>query len=72
MIPMRTSTIFKSRWWALIWAAGILWFALDVAGDPAPVDGNNASADANAPTDATGAPIRKEDADALKNVIEGL
>jgi hypothetical protein len=70
MIPMKTSTVFKSRWWALIWAAGIIWFALDVAGDPAPADGN--STDASAPTDATGAPIRKEDADALKNVIEGL
>ena len=68
MIPMKTSTIFKSRWWALIWAAGIVWFALDVAG--APADGN--STDATAPTDATGAPIHKEDADALKNVIDGL
>lgn len=25
-------TIFKSRWSALIWAAGILWLAYDVAG----------------------------------------
>ena len=32
MIPMRHSTIFKNRWWAVLWAAGILWFALDVAG----------------------------------------
>ena len=32
MIPMRTSTIFKSRWMALLWAAGIIWFALDIAG----------------------------------------
>jgi len=72
MIPMRTSTIFKSRWWALIWAAGILWFALDVAGEPAPADGNTAATDASAPTDATGAPIRKEDAEALKKVIDGL
>ena len=70
MIPMRSSTIFKNRWWALIWAAGIVWFALDVAGDPAPTDGN--STEATAPTDATGAPIGKEDAEALKNVIEGL
>ena len=70
MIPMRTSTIFKSRWWALIWAAGILWFALDVAGEPAPAESN--ATDASAPTDATGAPIRKEDAEALKKVIDGL
>ena len=32
MFPMRWSTIFKSRWMALLWAAGIIWFAYDVAG----------------------------------------
>jgi len=32
MLPMRTSSIFKSRWMALIWSAGIIWFAVDVAG----------------------------------------
>jgi hypothetical protein len=31
MFPMRTSSIFKSRWMALIWAAGILWLAYDFA-----------------------------------------
>ena len=31
MIPMRSSTIFKSRWMALVWAAGIIWFAYDFA-----------------------------------------
>ncbi|HEX8840870.1 MAG TPA: hypothetical protein VF757_01090 [Sphingomicrobium sp.] len=28
---MRTSSIFKSRWMALVWAAGILWLAYDFA-----------------------------------------
>jgi hypothetical protein len=32
MVPMRTSTVFKSRWMALVWAAGIIWFAYDFAG----------------------------------------
>lgn len=32
MIPMRTSTVFKSRWMALLWAAGIIWLALDYVG----------------------------------------
>jgi hypothetical protein len=46
MIPMKTITIFRSRWMALIWAAGIIWFAVDVAGTPS--DGNqSASADTN-------------------------
>lgn len=35
MIPMRTSSIFKSRWMALIWSAGIIWFAIDFAGPSA-------------------------------------
>jgi hypothetical protein len=30
---MRYSSIFKNRWFAVIWAAGILWFAYDVASD---------------------------------------
>ena len=38
MIPMRNSTIFKSRWMALLWAGGIIWFALHVgAPDDKPV-----------------------------------
>ena len=32
MFPIKHSTIFKSRWVALLWAAGIIWFAYDFAG----------------------------------------
>lgn len=45
MFPMRFSTIFKNRWMALLWAAGIVWFAYDFAGSqPGSVDnaGDNA------------------------------
>lgn len=63
MIPMRSSTIFKSRWMALIWAAGILWVAYDVAGSE-PQD-SNASANAEQATDVTGAPITSDDANRL-------
>jgi hypothetical protein len=52
MIPMKTSTIFKSRWMALVWAAGILWLAWDVAGS-APQDSNSS----NNSEQATGASI---------------
>lgn len=43
MLPIKHSSIFKSRWTALLWAAGIIWFALDVASSskpdkPAPAD----------------------------------
>ena len=42
MFPMRTSTIFKNRWWALLWAAGIIWFAYDFTA-AAPEDDNSAA-----------------------------
>ena len=44
MFPMRSSWIFRSRWMALLWAAGIIWFAYAFAGSQ-PQDDN--SADAN-------------------------
>jgi len=43
MIPMRTSSIFRSRWMALLWAAGIIWFAYDFAGSAPQDDSNNAA-----------------------------
>ncbi len=59
MIPMRTSTIFKSRWMALVWAAGIIWAAVDFAGPGDSATNNTANADQ--PTDVTGATISNED-----------
>jgi hypothetical protein len=41
MFPFRTSAIFTSRWMALLWAAGIIWFAYDFAGSQ-PQDNNSA------------------------------
>lgn len=35
---MKTSWIFKSRWMALVFAAGIIWFAYDFAVSQAPDD----------------------------------
>jgi hypothetical protein len=68
MIPMKHSSIFRSRWMALLWAAGILWFALDVAG---PGDPDNSTA-ATETTDVTGAPVKDEDVKKLESVIKGL
>lgn len=53
MIPMKTSTIFKSRWMALVWAAGIIWFAYDFAGS-APQD-ENSGAETNQTSEALNA-----------------
>lgn len=43
MYPFRYQTIFKSRWMALLWAAGILWTAYDFADSTSSHDasGNN-------------------------------
>jgi hypothetical protein len=68
MIPMRTSTIFKSRWMALVWAAGIIWFAYDVAGPSA----DSTSTNAEQATDVTGATITDEDAKQFEKAVNSL
>jgi hypothetical protein len=70
MIPMRTSTIFKSRWMALIWAAGILWFAYDMA-ESAPQASNSSDNEAQA-TDVTGAPITPENEKQFENALNSI
>jgi hypothetical protein len=70
MIPMRTSTVFRNRWMALLWASGILWFAYDFAAAQ-PQDAN-ASANAEQPTDATGAPISADDQQRLAAALNAF
>lgn len=67
MIPMRHSWIFRSRWMALIWAAGIIWLAVDIAVP----DDSASNTEANA-TDVTGAPISKDDEKALVDALNSL
>lgn len=35
---MRYSSLFRSRWLALLWSAGIIWTAVEVAGSQDPGD----------------------------------
>lgn len=68
MLPRRPSALFRSRWAALLWAAGVLWTAVSVAGigarpGPAPPVENA--------TDALGQPIDNADLAVLRNVIGG-
>lgn len=70
MIPMKHSSIFKSRWMALIWAAGIIWFALDVAAPSA--TSSNAGADSNQQTDVTGAPVSSKDEKKIAEIVRNL
>jgi hypothetical protein len=69
MVPMKTSSVFKSRWMALLWAAGIIWFAYDVAGSE-PQDANG-SANAEQ-TDATGAALSSADTNKLAEELNSL
>ena len=70
MIPMKTSSIFKSRWMALIWAAGIIWFAYDTASSQ-PQD-SNGSANAEQATDASGAPVTSDDMNSAAAALNSL
>ena len=68
MIPIKHSAIFKSRWMALLWAAGIIWFAYDFA---APSAGDTNSSDSNQIeiTDANGAPVTPDEAKQLSEAL---
>lgn len=70
MIPMRTSTIFKNRWMALLWAAGIIWLAVDVAGGHgSSAAANGAAANDTVLTDDAGNPVSNEDVAAAANAL---
>jgi hypothetical protein len=47
IVSMRYSSLFRSRWLALIWSAGILWTAVSFVGSQEPGDGINANAAAD-------------------------
>ncbi len=69
MFPFRTSSIFRSRWMALLWSAGILWFAYDVAtSSVASPDADNATA----VMDASGAQVTPEQVEAAEKALDAL
>lgn len=68
---MPFSRLFRSRWAALIWAAGILWTAYDVASNTPQrerrsTNGNSSDAAAQ---DATGETVNAEDLAVLANAM---
>lgn len=63
--------LFRSRWSALLWAAGILWFAYDTA-ESQPQAHDNAAANVEQATDATGAPVTAEDERRLAAAINSF
>lgn len=64
MLP--SPRIFRSRWFALLWAAGIIWMAVDIAGS---ASGEGQESGAAAVTDATGEPVNAADLAALANAL---
>ena len=72
MVPMRTSTIFKSRWWALIWGAGILWTAYDFAGAQPQASAVNNSAAADGSSDDSGAAITPDQAQDINAALNAF
>lgn len=62
--------VFRSRWSALFWAAGIIWLAIDVAG----VGGGpkHAGATKTDATDATGAPVDENDTRNALNAFDSI
>jgi len=68
MFPIRHSAIFRSRWMALLWAAGIIWFAYDFA-VPSSEETNSADSNQVQITDANGAPVSSDEARQLSEAL---
>jgi hypothetical protein len=69
MIPMRTSSVFRSRWMALLWAAGIIWLALDVAGGASSPSNSVANQADTGLTDVSGQSVTSEDSEKIVNAL---
>ena len=68
MLPFfRYSWIFKSRWMALLWAAGICWIAIDYVG-VAPEPDNETTAN----KDITGADVSPEQVRQVEEALKNL
>ena len=72
MVPIKHSSIFKSRWMALLWAAGIIWMAIDFAAPSQPSSAPQVAASDTPPTDSTGASINPEQERQLAQIISGM
>ncbi len=65
MFPFRYSTIFRNRWFAVLWAASIIWMALEfTAPDPETANGTEQA------LDVTGSPVSPEALKALEGFAE--
>jgi hypothetical protein len=70
MFPFRYQTIFKSRWMALFWAAGILWTAYDFASSSAPASHNVSATNQQASSDDDA--INQADIASVQSTLNGV
>lgn len=68
MFPFRYSSIFRSRWIACLWAAGICWTAYDFV--PQKPEAENAQQEA--PANAAGDALDSADMKALEAAVNRL
>lgn len=66
---MKLRHIFLNRWMALLWAAGVVWIALDIADPGETAAGNNEHA---VITDASGAEVDNEQVEQVESIIANL
>lgn len=66
---MPYAKLFRSRWAALLWAGGILWTAVDVAGYAPSKAPENAAVATD--TDATGEVVQNGDLAILASMMNG-
>jgi hypothetical protein len=68
MFGPRLSSIFKSRWMALLWAAMVIWTAVDFVGVSHPASGNGGNGTSSSDENE---PMSQEDAAAMKHWLDG-
>ena len=66
---MKLRHLFLNRWMALLWSAGVIWMALDIANPGETAAGNNQQA---VVTDVTGAQVSNEQAEQVESIIANL
>ena len=65
---MKTTNIFRSRWAALLWAAGFIVLALQVAWPDQPAANNQQAGT----TDATGAKVDNQQVEQVEGILANL
>ncbi len=64
---MKLSNLFHNRWMALVWAAGVLWLAIDFAGPGESAGGNN-----QVTTDVTGEQVSNQQVEQVASIVANL